>query len=96
MSDPTPVWRRADGVGWTQEGSTAYIALPARTTPFAVIRLSEVGAAIWELVDGRRDENEIVAEMVRLWEVDETDVRPTVASFIEALTSKGVLQPTRR
>ncbi len=92
MRHPSPVWRRASGIGWTQEGSDAYVALPAHSTPFAVIRLSDVGATIWELIDGHRDENDIVSEIVGLWEADEADVRPTVASFIEALASKSVVE----
>ncbi|MFF7682043.1 PqqD family protein [Microbacterium sp. NPDC007973] len=94
MTHSTPVWQRSPGTGWTWDGSAAYIALPARMTPFAVIRLSDVGVAIWELIDGLRDEDEIVSEIVRVWEADEADVRPTVASFLDALASQGVVQPS--
>lgn len=94
MKHGSPVWRHAAGIGWTQEGSDAYVALPAHASPFAVIRLSEVGVAIWELIDGVRDEDEIVTAIVRVWEADEADVRPTVASFLHALASQGVVQPS--
>lgn len=92
MFDPSVVWKRASGVGWTQEGSVVFVALPAPSSPFAVIRFADTGATIWDLIDGQRTLGEITEETARMWDAAEADVSASVASFVESLHSNGVLE----
>lgn len=55
----------------------------------SVFTLNESGAFIWELIDGKRDVEAIIAEMVKEYDIDETTAGEDVLSFLEKM--KGYL-----
>ncbi|MBI5009055.1 MAG: PqqD family protein [Bacteroidia bacterium] len=55
----------------------------------SVFTLNESGAFIWELIDGKRDIEAIIAEMVKEYDIDETTAGEDVLSFLEKM--KGYL-----
>ncbi len=55
----------------------------------SVFTLNETGAFIWELIDGKRDIESIIAEMVKEYDIDETTACEDVLSFLEKM--KGYL-----
>jgi len=56
--------------------------------------LSEVGRFIWDLVDGRRGPDEMVAAVVAEFDVDEARARADVVDFLAELTTHGLLRET--
>ena len=53
--------------------------------------LSEVGQFIWSLADGTRGAPELMAEVVREFEVAEDQARIDVSEFIEQLRAYGLV-----
>ena len=51
----------------------------------SVYTLNETGAFIWELIDGKRDIETIIAEMVKEYEIDNATAREDVMSFMEKM-----------
>jgi len=57
--------------------------------------LNEVGAAIWELIDGRRNIGQIVEEICSQFEVDQITAQADTLKFIIELVDREiVLVPT--
>ena len=53
--------------------------------------LNEVGAAIWELVDGERSIQAIVAEICQEFEVDENTVQEDTLVFMGELIEREIV-----
>jgi hypothetical protein len=53
--------------------------------------LSEVGRFVWSRVDGQRGLPELVAEVVRDFDVAEDQARADVAEFVSQLRTYGLL-----
>ena len=54
--------------------------------------LSEVGQFIWSLADGTRGVPELIAEVVREFEVPEDQARNDVAEFVGRLRAYGLVK----
>ncbi len=57
-----------------------------------VFVLNDVGRWIWEHADGSRAEDDLVAEMVREFDVGEDRARDEVASFLLELDRAGLVE----
>ena len=57
----------------------------------SIYTLSEVGAHIWEQIDGRRTTAEILALTVGQFEVSEEEAQKDLREFIEQLSSIGAI-----
>ena len=57
----------------------------------SIYTLSEVGAHIWEQIDGRRTTAEILALTVEEFEVSEEEAQKDLTEFIEQLSSIGAI-----
>lgn len=55
----------------------------------SVFTLNETGGFIWELIDGKRDVEAIISEMVKEYDTDEATAREDVMNFLEKM--KGYL-----
>jgi hypothetical protein len=53
--------------------------------------LNAVGSRVWELVDGRRDLEQIVEVIVREFEVAPERARADVRAFLEHLAARGLV-----
>ena len=53
----------------------------------SIYTLNEVGAFVWEQIDGRRTTAEILALMVREFEVSEEEAQKDLTDFIQQLGS---------
>lgn len=53
--------------------------------------LNSTGAAIWELLDGKKTLEEITKKIAEEFEADPAEVRPDVDAFIVELKGKGLL-----
>ena len=76
----------------TRKTGNEYILVPIANNIAdmnSVFTLNETGAFIWELIDGKRDVEEIIEEMVKEYDIDETTAGEDVLSFLEKM--KGYL-----
>jgi hypothetical protein len=53
--------------------------------------LSEVGRFIWNRTDGQRGLQELVAEVMAVFDVNEAQARTDVAEFLDQLQAYGLL-----
>lgn len=51
----------------------------------SVFTLNETGGFIWELIDGTRDIETIIAEMVKEYDTDEVTAHEDVMNFMEKM-----------
>jgi len=56
-----------------------------------LLSLNEVGAFIWERIDGEKRLDEILAEMQREYEVEEDTARSDLRELIESLEKMGAI-----
>lgn len=59
---------------------------------FAYFGTAGVGDAIWELVDGQRSVDQIVALLEARYAAGESLIRTQACDFIEALVAAGLVQ----
>jgi hypothetical protein len=56
------------------------------------IVLNDIGTEIWNLVDGKRSETEIVSQLLRDYAVDASTCEVEVHHFVEGLVTQGLVQ----
>lgn len=56
-----------------------------------LITLNEAALDIWNLIPDAADENGIVEEMLKLYEVDRPTLERDVAEFLDQLRQQGIL-----
>lgn len=89
---PTRLVRTRDVVERTVAGET--FLLPVRGTlanTAEMFALSEVGCFVWSRADGSRGLDELVAEVVREFDVTEDRARADVAEFVDRCRAYGLL-----
>lgn len=52
----------------------------------SVFTLNETGAFIWEQIDGRRNVEEIIAELTKEYDIDKQNAESDVFTFIENMS----------
>ncbi|MGN0468965.1 MAG: PqqD family protein [Acutalibacteraceae bacterium] len=57
-----------------------------------IFTLTEVGAQIWKLIEKGSDENQIVKEIIKEYEIDEETAKKDVEEFIDRLCSLGIVE----
>ena len=57
------------------------------------VSLNETGTYLWSRMDEARDEQELAADLHREFEVDETQARADVATWIEQMKEHDVIEP---
>ena len=58
-----------------------------------LLRLTPVGAAIWEALDGQRNVQEIIAHILETFEAEPKKIRRDVISFLKQLRRQGLVEP---
>ncbi len=56
-----------------------------------MLTLNEVGGEIWRLLPEVRDEEELIARLLELYEVEEQELRKDVTEFLDSLRKLGIL-----
>ena len=56
-----------------------------------MLTLNEVGGEIWRLLPEVKDEEELIARLLDLYEVEEEELRKDVGDFLESLRKLGLL-----
>ncbi len=56
-----------------------------------MLTLNEVGGEIWRLLPEVRDEEELIARLLDLYEVEEQELRKDVGDFLNSLRQLGIL-----
>ena len=73
----------------------SYLVIPVRTAAVdfsGVIKLSETGAFLWELLKDERTADELTAKLLEEYEVDEATAAADVERFIEKLRGADFLE----
>ncbi|MBI3030215.1 MAG: PqqD family protein [Candidatus Rokubacteria bacterium] len=77
---PTTAWRII-------EGEAVILSMETK-----VLRgLNPVGSRVWELIDGRRDVEEIIEEIVQEFDVAAAEAGRDVMGFIQELLDRGLV-----
>lgn len=56
-----------------------------------MLTLNEVGAEIWRMLPEVADEEELIAKLLEIYEVEEPELRADVTDFLTALRKMGIL-----
>ena len=73
-------------------GSNVVVAVGQRTLDFnGMITLNDTAAFIWKQLEQETGEEEIVAAVLKEYEVDEAHARDSVAHFLKTLREVGCL-----
>ena len=56
-----------------------------------MLTLNEVGAEIWRMLPEVADEEELIAKLLEIYEVEEPELRADVTDFLNALKKMGIL-----
>jgi hypothetical protein len=78
----------ADGCLAARVGASTMVLLPS----MEYLELDEVGAAIFDRVASPRTVDEIVAELVTIYDVDVDTLRCDVAEYLETLCRRGAVE----
>lgn len=54
--------------------------------------IKDTGRAIWELIDGKRDRAQIVAELKRTYDVDQATLEADLDALLSDLSDAGFLE----
>lgn len=53
--------------------------------------LNELGAEIWELVDGQHDLDAMIEHLLDVYDVEKTELTDDVTGFIDALLERSII-----
>jgi hypothetical protein len=81
---------RASGVVAVSEGGSAALLDPKRGTYFGV---DEVGFAIWQLLAQPQTLDQVVAALLREYDVTLDELREDASAFIGKLEEEGLVTP---
>ncbi len=56
-----------------------------------MLTLNEVGGEIWRLLPEVKDEDELIARLLDLYEVEEEELRKDVKDFLDSLRRLGIV-----
>ena len=93
MSVSKEIYRQDDSVVSRRiEGEVILVPIRQNVADLeSIYTLSEVGAHIWEQIDGRRTTAEILALTVGQFEVSEEEAQKDLKEFIEQLSAIGAI-----
>jgi hypothetical protein len=72
----------------TRKTGSEYVLVPITNNIAdmnSVFTLNETGAFIWELIDGKRDVDEIITELTKEYDIDAESAEADVMAFIEKM-----------
>jgi 5'(3')-deoxyribonucleotidase len=58
----------------------------------SVYTLNETGAFIWELIDGKREVEEIISELTKEYDIDVSTARADVMDFVEKMNKYLIIK----
>ena len=73
-------------------GETILVPTRRRAREMALFTLNEVGSYLWERLDGQTSESDLVAQLVRDFEIDAESAAEDTALFLRDLRSAGCVR----
>ena len=74
-------------------GSFMVVPVRTRAVDFSgIIKLSESGAFLWKLLEKGADREELIAEMLKEYDVDESTAAADIDRFIEKLSEADLIE----
>ena len=86
------VWKRGGLVAEVRTPTVNRIALLHLDATQPVV-LEGSAAAIWELIDGRRDQTEVVAELEATFDAVSGQMQSQVEDFLGSLAAQQLIEP---
>jgi hypothetical protein len=80
--------KRAKGIGWQTFEGVAVLLNPARDL---VHELNRTGTWIWERLDGTKNRAELLAELIRDFDIDEPTAESDLTTFETELRKLGLV-----
>jgi hypothetical protein len=92
MSGATRLMRHGDFVTREVAGETIVVPIRAGVGDLdSIYTLNDVGATIWNLIDGTRTADDIALAVVEAFEVEPEQARRDVEEFLAQLTEAGMI-----
>ena len=73
-------------------GETILVPTRRRAREMALFTLNEVGSYLWERLDGRTSEAELIAQLVQDFEIDTESAVEDLSLFLRDLRSAGCIR----
>lgn len=86
------IWRRGGLVAQVRTESASRVALLHLDATQPVV-LEGTAATIWELIDGRRDQSDIIAELEAVFEDAAGQLVRQVEAFLASLEAQRLIEP---
>ncbi|MET4589378.1 PqqD family protein [Arthrobacter sp. 754] len=88
------IWHRSTHVAQVRTHSASRVALLHLDATQPVV-LEGTAATIWELIDGRRDQADIIAELEAVFEDAAGQLVRQVEAFLASLEAQRLIEPAR-
>jgi hypothetical protein len=85
------VWRHSANVAQVHTGSANRVALLHLDTTQPVV-LEGTAAAIWELIDGQRDQADVIAQLEETFEDSSGQMQAQIESFLTSLAAQRLIK----
>lgn len=86
---PTDVFEKNKSVSWRRVEEQAILIDPDEGE---LLRLTPVGAAIWEALDGEKTVEEVITCVRENFEAESERIRRDVFTFLKQLRSQGLIE----
>lgn len=84
------VWQRGRHIAYVdREGRSALINL-SRTSEMPLV-LEGSAAEVWQRIDGVRPVDDVIAELMTIYDEPESTIRPAVESFVADLARRDLI-----
>ena len=96
MNSPQEIYRKDDSTV-ARRIEDEIILVPIRQSVAdlqSIYTLNEIGAHIWEQIDGQRTASDILALVVEQFEVTEEEAQKDLTEFIQQLSAIGAITRT--
>ena len=84
------VWRHKDEIAVARSEKRAVVLDLDEMDPIPVV-LTHTAAAIWQAVDGERDDEAVISRVAEEFAVDAYEVREQILAFLGDLSSRGLV-----
>lgn len=85
------VLRKDARIGWVSTPDGVYVTHPARSSPFAVVKLSSTGSSVWNLLDEHVRVPDLIEAVAAHWGLPASEISSDVTAFLESLVDQGIL-----
>jgi len=86
----SPIWRHKEEIA-VVSGDNRAVVLDLDRLDLLPVVLTDTAAAIWQAVDGERDDEAVIAQVAEEFEIDADEVREQILAFLEDLAARDLI-----